>query len=256
MKKILITTVVFLAFSILASAQVENTAKEILKAYKNRDLELLKKNASGILKMAIKDGYFESNDLQDAIKVVDNWDGKIREIRYTEEKVMGKTAHIAAAYFADHPDNKDEIYWVALSRMGGSDWVMFAKGLMSDKKSEFEKMNPSLTGAQKDRKDREAREKFSVEMANGDTFDKVSTKKIEKLINKLNGDNFFIILNKGDKDFLQAAYSENGYSVQYKENNKQYEAKEILDKAKTVELFKSYFDCDKDWKKDIKWQSY
>ncbi|SRR6056297_2156500 len=253
MKKYVLSAVFFLAVATLATAQVEEIAREVLKAHKDRDPELLKKNASGILKGAINENYFKDEEIQEELKVVDQWDGKISEIRYGEENMFGNKVKIAGVHFADHPDKEDEIYWVVLSKFNKNRWVMFARGIVSGTKTEFEEISMS---AKKGGKKKNASKNFSVEMANGDTFDNVSSKKLEKLINELDGDNFFMILNKGDKDFLQAAYSEKGYSVQYKENNKQYEAAEVLNKEKTTELFKSYFECDKDWKKDIKWQSF
>lgn len=259
MKKLVFTSIILFAFVFSSYAQVEEVAKEILKAYKDRDAELLKKNASGMLKMSINDSYFEADDLQEALKIVDDWDGKIKEIRYTEENMMGKKINIAAAHFADNPEN-DEIYWVGLSRMGNSDWVMFAKGLTSDTREEFEKMSPSM-GDAANRKEKRAEKaaknkKFSVEMANGETYDSISDDKLKELINSLDDDNFFMILNKGDEDFLQTAYSENGYSLQYKEKGEQFQTGEMIDKEKATEVFTNYYNEKSDWKEGINWEAF
>jgi len=117
----------------------------------------------------------------------------------------------------------------------------------------------SLSGSKKQMEKAEAEkvlEKFSIEMANGDTHDKVDDKLIEEMINSLNDDNFFMILNKGDGDFLQAAYSKQGYSIQYKEKEKQFECEELLSKKQTVQMFKDYFKEEKNWKKDNEWASF
>lgn len=98
-----------------------------------------------------------------------------------------------------------------------------------------------------------AQEEFAIEMANGNTFDKVNFEKITECFNNMDDDNFFIILSDKD-DFLKAAYSEKGYNVEYKENGTQYSSDELITKDKALKLFSKYLNSDKDWNKDIKWE--
>ena len=87
-------------------------------------------------------------------------------------------------------------------------------------------------------------------MANGDTFDKVSEAKIVECINSLDEDNFFIILNNKE-DFIQAAFSDGNFDIQYKENGKQFSAEKVLSKEATIQLFKDYYQGKDDWKKKL-----
>lgn len=258
MKKIIVTSVVILFLSTLTFGQVKDVAREVLKAYQDKDPELLKKNASGFLKNAISSSYFEDEQVQDEINAADQWDGTLREVRYTSAEMMGNKVDLAMVHFADNKEAEDEIYVVTLSRADQKDWVMFAQGITSEKKAEFEAMDVTLEDAEKSMKvaqSKKTMEKFSIEMANGDKFDEVSGKVLEKQLNELNSDNFFLILNKAD-DFLQAAYSDGGYSIQYNENGKQYQADEVLNKEKTLELFKEYLHETGNWKDITSWSEF
>lgn len=258
MKKFVLTSVILAIFAAVAISQVETVASEVLKAYKDRDPELLKKNASGFVKMAISDSYFEDEQFKDDLKAVDSWDGALKEIRYKSDNLMGKKVNMAMVHFTSNPDVEDEIFVVTLSNIKKDNWVMFGSGIVSEKKSEFEKGRLSLSGSKKQLKKAEAEkalEKFSIEMANGDTHDKVDEKLIEEMIDSLDDDNFFIILNNGD-DFLQAAYSDHEYSLQYKEKGEQFECEELLDKKQTVQMFKDYFKGNENWKNDNEWASF
>lgn len=258
MKKIMLTSFAILILSTLALGQVKDVAKEVLKAYQDKDPELLKKNASGILKNAISSSYFEDEQVQEQISAANQWDGTLREVRYTSSEMMGNKVQLAMVHFADNNKVEDEIYVVTLSRAGQKNWVMFAKGISSEKKAEFQKMDASLVEAEKSMKaaqSKKALEKFSIETANGDKFEKVSEKLLEKQLNALNDDNFFLILYKAD-DFMQAAYSESGFSLQYKENGNQYEANEVLDKEKTLKIFKGYLHETGNWKDITSWSEF
>mgnify|MGYP006294525239 FL=1 len=145
MRRIVFVTVILFAFASSAFTQVEDIAMEVLKAYKTRDVELLKKNASGMFKKIISEEFLESENSQAVLNIIDNWDGKIREVRYSKEKVMGETTTVAAAFFADNPNN-DEICFVTLTRKAENDWVIFGNGIMCNNRSEFEKMSTKLPG--------------------------------------------------------------------------------------------------------------
>lgn len=261
MKNLLFTSVILTFITAFSFAQIEkNIAKEVLKAYKERNTELLKKNASGIMKYAITDSYFKSEKNQEIINAVDKWDGKIKEIRYKSGDMMGKKIFLCSVYFADSQENKDEIYTVVLSSYDNKKWLMFAGGIIEEKKEEFEKMNlgngENENVVEKDENvKKDAPKNFSIEMANGKTFDEISETTISESINSLNNDNFFLILNS-DIGFLQAAYSDKGNTVQYKENEKQFEAEKLFSKEETIQIFKNYFQGKSNWKEGVKWVIY
>ena len=68
----------------------------------------------------------------------------------------------------------------------------------------------------------------------------------------MDDDNFFIIL-KHNEDFMQLAYSDKGFTVQYKENGVQYEAKKLVSKEKAITLIKEYFNIEGEWKNEVEW---
>ena len=74
-------------------------------------------------------------------------------------------------------------------------------------------------------------------------------------INSLDDDNFFIIL-KNKEDFIQAAFSDGAFVVQYKEDGKQFSAEKVLTKEETIQLFKDYYQGKDNWKTEIVWVDF
>ena len=260
MRKIVILSAFLLISAITAFSQVENVAKEVLIAYKNKDVELLKKNASGVLKLVISKSYFEEKSIQEDAKAIDGWDGTIKEVRYEIENMLGRKTVLATAYYADA--GPDRIHAVLLSSLdNGKNWVFVGSGLGSLKKEEFEQLSKTIPvdGAKKESKvDRAKKESktatnFSAELANGDTFDKISEAKMVECINSLDDDNFFITLSNKE-NFIQAAFSDGDFVVEYKENGQQFAAEKVLTKEETIQLFKDYYQGKDNWKKEIVWE--
>ncbi len=254
MKKIFLIVALLLILSVSAFAQVENAARDVLTAYKNRDVELLKKHASAILKMAISEDYFKDEALKKDLKAVDNWDGKIREVRYETKNMMGANVVMATVYFADVP-GKDEINAVLLSNFNNTGWTIFGNGISSMAKEEFNQLSKVISAANapaEKKSQKQSRRAFSIEMASGDTFDNVFEERFEELFNGLNDDNFYIILNDGD-NYLQAAYSDKGYTVEYQDKEGHFTAHELLSKDETLSLFKKYYQDKENWKEKIVW---
>lgn len=257
-KLALISTIVafMMATGLLAqdnNADVTSVAQKVIKAYQNRDLNLLKDNASGMLKMVLNstgDSYFDDKEMQDILNVVDQWDGKIRGVGYEIQNIMGKSMEMASVYFADG-QKEGEIWEVLLVKTGDNPWLAFGDGISTDTKEEFDKLLPSLKV--ETQKSAAPSKDISIEMANGDTFEHASLNTALSNFEKMDDDNFFIILNNKE-NFMQAAYSDKGYTVEYKENGTQYEAKELLPKEKTIELIKDYFNTDSKWKTDVEWE--
>ena len=260
MKKVtLIIAVVamMISTSILAQAdQVKVIVNEVMTAYKNQEPGLLKKHASGFMKNIINDNYFKNKKYKPYTEMANEWDGNIREIRYSKESLMGNNLIFATAYITDVPKTKGkEIYTVDLSNNNNEGWVFIAEGISTEKKSEFEEMSlayPSNDNSTAKKEDK-TKTGFSIEMANGDTFNAVSNKILTDNFNKMNDDNFFLILNH-ENNFIQAAYSENGYDVEYKENGVQFSADKALSKEETLELFKKYLNEDSDWNTAVQWE--
>jgi len=198
-----------------------------------------------------KDEYFNNKDIQDDLKAIESWDGKIRGIGYETKNIMGKKITMADVYYSDAKDTS-EIYDVLLSSFDNKKWVFVGTGIGKEKREEFNKLSKTLSSNDTEQKVG-TRKAYSIEMANGETFNNVSQEKLLSCFSKLNDDNFYIILNRG-KDFLQAAYSEKGYTVEYKENGVQYTAKNLLSKEKTVQLFKDYYQGKANWEKGTVWE--
>ena len=253
MKKI-ICTALMISFFLPVFSQVEDISKEVLKAYQERDVELLKKHASGIFKYAINDSYFSDKSIQSDLKVIDAWDGKLKEVRYKTGDVMGTEITLAMVYYADDPENKDEISVVTLSTMDKTNWVMFAAGVGTEDRAVFEEMSTTMeTSGQEDIKEdsRDDTKNFSIEMASGDELVKVNEEQIKKYLNQLNEDNFFMILSDDDS-FIQAAHSDQGLIIQYNENGKMKEAEDYLTTEQAFDVMRRYFN-EEDWKEGNNW---
>ena len=252
MKNIIILTILTLLFAV--QAQVEKIAIEVLKAYKDQDVELLKKNASGMIRHTINENYFEDKNIKKSTEPLSSWDGKIREIRYDSDNIMGNFVVVATAYYSD--STEEEINTVLLSTMDGKNWVFLGSGLEQVKKSDFDKMSTTVPEAPK--KDAKAEKpvrsnlKMNIELASGDQFTNVNEGKLVESFNSMDDDNFYMILSNGD-DFVQAAYSDGNYVVEYSVGGVQYEANKVLPKETALNVFKKYFLGETGWLEGVEW---
>lgn len=244
----------FLIISLLLSVNItfaqgnaEDAAKDIIKAYKTKDPVLLKKYVAGFFAMAINESFFDSDDGKPLVEIAGKWDGSIKEIRYSKGDMMGKSVLLASAYFSDNPNGNLNV--VILSSYENSDWKAFALGISDISKSEFEEGSieiPTETAT-----NIVDHSEFSIEMANGDTFENPSNKKLNELLKTLNDDNFFLILNS-KTGFLQASTSEKGYIVQYSDDKGMYEAEAYFTFEMLTSIFNAYINKE-DWKSKAKW---
>lgn len=252
MKNIIILTILTLLFAV--QAQVEKIAIEVLKAYKDQDVELLKKNASGIMKPAINEGYFEDEAVRKDMKTLDGWDGKIREIRYDSDNIMGNFVVVAAVYYSDSSD--EEINTVMLSTMDGKNWVFLGTGLETVPKADFIKLSTTIpTPKKKETKEikvEESKSNMDIELASGDEFKNVGEDKLIECFNSLDDEIFFMTLSNKD-GFLQTAFSDGNYVVEYSEGEVQYESDKVLPKDATLSIFKKYLQGGSDWKDGVTW---
>ncbi|MCD4833386.1 MAG: hypothetical protein K8R31_06290 [Bacteroidales bacterium] len=250
------------ANQVLAQGSEEQAATDVINAYKNKDIALLKKYATGMMVYVINDSFFESDDAKPLVEIAEKWDGTIREIRYSKGDMMGKTILLASVYFSDN-DNGN-LNTVLLSSYENSEWKAFVYGISDIPRSEFEQGSKELSGAgsteetkpaespEETKSTKSDRSAFSIEMANGDIYEKPSTEKLKELLKSLNDDNFFLILNCKE-GFLQTTTSEKGYIVQYSDDSGMFEAEDYFTFEMLVDIFVAYIDNDNTWKSKAKW---
>lgn len=256
MKKwILIQLVFVLIISIsqcFAQGDAEAIAKEVIKAYKNKDADLLKKHATGMMMYVINDNFFESDDGKPLVEIAQQWDGKIKEIRYEQGDVMGNEVLLASAYFSDNSNGNLNV--VILSSFDQSDWKAFALGISDISRVEFEKGAKSIEATSTEKNTghvKTNRTGYSIEMANGDIFENPTDKKVKDALKSLNDDNFFMILN-GKDGFMQTSTSEKGFIVQYSNNAGMFEAEEYFSFDQLVDIFIAYIN-NQNWKEMGNW---
>jgi len=256
MKKVLsillIAVITLSVNSLFAQGNAKKAAEDIITAYKDKDVALLKKYMTGIMLYAISDDFFESGDGKDLAEIAKSWDGGIKEIRYSKGDMMGKTVLLSSAYFSENPNGNINV--VIMSSYEGSEWKAFTYGIVDITKKEFEEGSKEIP---KDEPVIEVKKaindhsEFSIEMANGDTFDKPTTEKLKEQLKKLNNDNFFLILNS-KQGFLQASTSEKGYIVQYSDDSGMFEAEAYFTFEMLTNIFITYID-NENWKEKAKW---
>lgn len=254
MKKRFIALIVgVLLFStnlLFAQGNAKEIAKEVIKAYKTEDVDLLKKHVTGMMLYAINDDFFESDDGAPLVEIAKKWDGDIKDIRYSKGDIMGKTVFLSSVYFSDNPNGNLNV--VTLSSYEKSDWKAFAFGISEISKEEFIKGSKEIPGVGDEEKVSTDRAGFSVEMANGETIDGPDNDKLKEALKSLDDDNFFLTLNS-NSGFLQTSTSENGYIVQYSNGDKMYEAEEYFNLENLIDIFITYIEKG-NWKeKGGKW---
>lgn len=236
-----------------AQGEAKNIAKEVIKAYKTEDVDLLKKHVTGMMLYAINDEFFTSDDAKPLVVIAKKWDGKIKEIRYSQGDIMGKKVLLASVYFSDNPNGNLNV--VTLSSFEKSDWKAFAFGISDISKEEFEQGSKEIPGEgnnDKAAKTLADRSEFSIEMANGETFESPDNDQLINGLKSLDDDNFYLILNSSG-GFLQTTTSEKGYIVQYSNGEQMYEAEEYFEMEKVIEIFTAYIEKG-NWKeKGGKW---
>ena len=260
MKRIAIIFLLF-AISFLAAAQgdPEPYAKEIIKAYKNKDIDKLEKHATAVLKYALNDEFFESSDGKPLVIIAKTWDGSIKEIRYERVNMMGVSALLASAYFGDNANGNLNV--ATLTSLNGSEWKAFALGLSEIPKDEFlqgsleipEDKPKDKTKTSKPKKKEGVYKGFSVEMANGEDYDNPTLGKLKKSLKTLDEENFFLTLS-GQNGFIQTSVSAKGYLVQYSEGDEMFEAESYFVLDKVIEIFEVYLK-NEDWKSVDNWVS-
>ncbi len=253
MKKLYVTLIlVLIALQLIfAISNPEEIATEIIKAYKDSDEDLLKKHASGMLIPAINETLFSDPEVIKIKTMLENWNGKIIETRYAAEEMAGKIVLSSVVYFMDCPA-ENGLGVVILSSVDNSDWKAIGFGITIIESSEFEKFSLQMPDPISIETKKEYK-KFTIEMATGEIIKNPSIEQLEELLASLDDDNFFLSLSYED-GFIQTAYSENGFTIEYSNSDGYFVASELFDLEKVVQVFSKYMNEEKDWKTNIDWE--
>ena len=249
---VLLLAVFFSCSYVSAQGDAKDVAEDIIKAYKTKDAALLKKYATGIIVYAINDGFFDSSDGKPLVEVAEQWDGTIKEIRYSKGDMMGKTVLLASVYFSNNANGNLNV--VILSSYEKADWKAFVFGIADITKDEFEQGSTEIPGEKEVVKAKSVKtdhSEFSIEMANGDKYENPTTEKLKELLKTLDDDNFFLILNSKN-GYMQTSTSDKGYIVQYSDDDGMFEAEAYFNMEMLVDIFKAYIDVE-NWKEKAKW---
>ena len=249
---LMVFALILISESIVAQGNPESVAKDVIKAYKTKDVDLLKKHMTGMMLYVINDGFFNSDDGKPLAEIASKWDGTIKEIRYSRGDIMGKDVLLASAYFSDNPNGNLNV--VILSSFEKSDWKAFAYGITDISKAEFDEGSKEIPSVKKEsvvKEEKAGHAGFSIDMASGETFENPSTEKLVELLKTLNDDNFFLTLNSKN-GFMQTSTSEKGYIVQYSNNDGMFEAESYFTMDMLIDIFKAYIEAG-NWKEKATW---
>ena len=263
------------------SQTAAEVAKDVLAAYKDKDLEGVKKHTAPFIAAAMDDTVFEDKD----VKALGSWDGKVREVRYFTNE-MGLQA---SAYY----DDKDKKALRALSLINsGHVWKQMGVSTVPKKKFlSYETKEPEvkagakasggplpgdmlkekLSGlgfgfgkkkpktAEKEEQAPAAADKaaggYSVEMADGTTTDAPDDGQLRKMLGTLSSDNFFLTLT-GPSGFMQAAYTAKGLDMQYKDASGHFAGEAPVPAKTAAEMFGAYLKNGEGWKAQCKWKPF
>jgi len=264
------------------SQTAAETAKEVLTAYKNKDLEGVKKYSAPFVASVMDETVFDEKD----VKALQSWDGKVKEVRYFTNE-MGLQA---SAYY----DDKDKKTLRSLALINsGSGWKQMGVSAVSKKKflsyeTEEPKVKPgaeakagpkasggALPGdmlkeklgglgfgfgkkkpkaAQKEAP-ASAASGYSIEMADGSKAEAPDADQLKKMLGTLSSDNFFITLTS-PAGFMQAGYTAKGLDMQYKEASGHFTSVAPVAAETAAAMFKAYLSREDGWQAQCKWKPF
>jgi len=279
-----LSLLLFLAPSVFAQTAPE-VAKEALAAYKNKDLEGVKKYTAPMIAGFMDAKFFEDKEVKASVEDLQSWNGKVKEIRYYNSK-MGV---MASAHYADADK---ETFRVLSLINAGYGWKQMGVSTVKKKKFlSYEKNEPrikagskaeagdkpgkgALAGASLQDKlgalgfgkkkpaaqtppadDKAPAKGYSIEMADGTTAGAPSAEQLKKHLASLNGDNFFITLT-GPDGFMQASYTAKGLDVQYKDKTGHFASVGAVPAEIAGEMFAGYIKNEDGWKSKCKWKPF
>ena len=102
-------------------AIAEKEAQDVLVAYINKDLELLKSRTTGMLKSALDQ---EAMERPTDRELLESWDGKIREIRYSKDYINFTDTWYARACFIGDAQKDEKLHTVTMKSTDRENWYI------------------------------------------------------------------------------------------------------------------------------------
>ncbi|MDQ7772431.1 MAG: hypothetical protein RDU13_02785 [Elusimicrobiales bacterium] len=240
----------------------EEVGREILTAYKNRDIEGVKRHMPPVLAMTVDKKFFKDKAIRAEVVGLRRWDGKVREVRY----VPAKSGLTASVYYDEDAD-PSKVRVFNLNKSGNS-WKQALGSFLVIEKEKFmayDAKEPSakpaarkapaapaiVQGAPQDAPNRG----YAIEMADGTVVKDPTVAQLQKAFESLGEENFFITLNAPD-GFMTASRSGGAYDVEYKDEQGQFAAIDEMSAVQSLELFSAYIKRDKTWKSKAKWRPF
>ncbi|KAF0126977.1 MAG: hypothetical protein FD189_742 [Elusimicrobia bacterium] len=259
---ILISIAAFLAPC--ASAQTaEEVGREILTAYKNRDLEGVKRHLPPVLAMTVDKTFFKDKAIKSEVVGLRRWDGKVREVRYFATK-----AGVTASVYYDEDADPAKVRTFNLNKAGNT-WKQALGSFLVLEKEKFAayegKEPPVRAAARKTPAAAPAivqgapqdspNKGYVIEMADGTVVKDPTVSQLQKAFEALGEENFFITLNAPD-GFITASRSGAAYDIEYKDEQGQFAAIDEMSADQAMDLFSAYIKREKTWKAKAKWRPF
>lgn len=260
MKNTLIAVAALLLLAPGAQAQsAAQTAKAVLTAYQQKDLEGVKKYSSPMIALTMDKKFFDDKDVKAEVKSLQSWNGKVKEVRYYKTKI----GVMASAYYDDADKDTYRVLDMinagyGWKQMAGVDTVSKKKFLSYDKTEPKVEPAPVAASAKKADVVKKAATSapYSVEMADGTTKKGLSAEELKKMLSSLDDDNFFLTLTAPDGAFLQGGYSEAGLDMEYSDASGHFSSEAAVAPETAEGIFVSYLNGDKGWKGECKWKPF
>ncbi|MFC1582806.1 hypothetical protein ACFL4W_04635 [Planctomycetota bacterium] len=125
----------------------EKEAGQVLAAYITKDLALLKKYASGMLKNTLDEKAMERPNDRERIE---SWDGEIKAMRYGRDEINFETVYYAYACYKGDPATDEKVYTVTLKSKDRTTWAISINPLGSMKSADFNGKSNALPEAEEE----------------------------------------------------------------------------------------------------------
>ena len=119
----------------------EETAQQVLLAYRTKNVDLLKKHASSIMSMTLDENAMERPNFE---KELNSWDGSIKEMRYDSDEITFQKYYYAHAHFYTNKKNPDIVYVVGIQSTDKVNWVITVNPLRKLTRAKFEERSKQL----------------------------------------------------------------------------------------------------------------
>lgn len=250
----------------LPAQTAEEVGREVLTAYKKKDLEGVKRHMPPVLAMTVDKKFFKDKDIKREIIGLRRWDGKVREVRYFATK-----AGVTASVYYDEDADPARIRVFHLNRTGDA-WKQALGSFLVIEKEKFlayGEKEPSAKAAaravaalpasqpaivQGEPQD-PPNKGYVVEMADGTVVRDPTMAQLRKAFDALGEENFFITLNSPD-GFMTASRSGGSYDLEYKDAQGQFAAIDEMSADESFELFSAYMKRERNWKGKAKWRPF